>query len=80
MPFAVCGMNGGRGGWMATIVSVSDFHIHGDSKLEMIRKFVQRMDVLKPDILVYLGDVGDPWEKTWEIGRASCRERVSNNV
>ena len=44
---------------MATIVSVSDFHIHDDSKLDMISKFVQRMDALKPDILVYLGEFAD---------------------
>jgi len=42
------------------MVAVSDFHIHDDSKLDIIKKFVQRMDALKPDILVYLGDVGDP--------------------
>jgi hypothetical protein len=61
---------------MATIVSVSDFHIHDDSKLVMIRKFVQEMNDLKPDILVYLGDVGDPWEETWDVikGTQSWKE------
>jgi len=45
---------------MATMVAVSDFHIHDNSKVDIIRTFVQRMDALKPDILIYLGDVGDP--------------------
>jgi len=54
---------------MTRIISVSDFHIHDDSKLDMIRKFIQRVDALKPDILVYLGDVGDPWEETWDVIR-----------
>jgi UDP-2,3-diacylglucosamine pyrophosphatase LpxH len=51
---------------MATIVSVSDFHIHDDSKLEAIKKFTHKMDDLKPGVLIYLGDVGDPWEATWD--------------
>ena len=54
---------------MATMVAASDFHIYDDSKLDIIRKFVQRVDALKPDILVYLGDVGDPWEETWDVIR-----------
>jgi len=56
---------------MATIVSVSDFHIHDDFRLDIIRKFAQGMDALKPDILVYLGDVGDPWEETWDVIRGT---------
>jgi len=49
-----------------TIVSVSDFHIHDDSRLQKIEAFAQEMDVLKPDVLILLGDVGDPWEVTWD--------------
>jgi hypothetical protein len=54
---------------VATLVSVSDFHIHDDSRLDIIKIFVQKMDALGPDILVYLGDVGDPWEQTWDVIR-----------
>jgi len=54
---------------MKTIVAVSDFHIHDDSRLDIIKLFIQRMDSVKPDILVYLGDVGDPWEETWDVIR-----------
>jgi UDP-2,3-diacylglucosamine pyrophosphatase LpxH len=50
---------------MNTIVSASDFHIHDDSKLEVIKRFTSEMDALKPDILIFLGDIGDPWEATW---------------
>ena len=52
---------------MTKIISVSDFHIHDDSKLDMVRELVRRIEELKPDILVYLGDVGDPWEETWDV-------------
>jgi predicted MPP superfamily phosphohydrolase len=49
-----------------TIVSVSDFHIHDDSRLQKIEGFTREMDVLRPDIIVFLGDIGDPWETTWD--------------
>ena len=56
---------------MATMVAASDFHIYDDSRLDIIRNFTQRMDALRPDILVYLGDVGDPWEESWDAIRAT---------
>lgn len=56
---------------MTTIVSVSDFHIHDDSKLGKIKEFKERMDKLKPDILILLGDIGDPWEETWDVIRGT---------
>jgi len=49
-----------------TIVSVSDFHIHDDSRLEKIERFTREMDVLRPEVIVFLGDIGDPWEATWD--------------
>ena len=51
---------------MRTIVSVSDFHIHDDSRLEKVEAFTREMDTLKPDVIVFLGDIGDPWEATWD--------------
>ena len=45
---------------MKTIVSVSDFHIRDDSRLEKIESFTREMDVLRPDVIVFLGDIGDP--------------------
>ncbi len=55
-----------------TIVSVSDLHIHDDSRFNKVQLLCSTICQLNPEILVFNGDIADTWAASWdEIMRTS---------
>jgi UDP-2,3-diacylglucosamine pyrophosphatase LpxH len=48
------------------IITASDFHICDDSNFNKIYEFYRIIKSSKPDKLILLGDIADPWKAKWE--------------